>query len=115
MVDIIRYVLRTRTSLRPLTDTLLFADKFRAAAIAIHEKVVDRNGRYHPRNLCGHEENGDPCQGHGHAFFWPTDEDNDGFIDHVTVFVPEVFSRAKSMRSGVWSVFASVADARISW
>lgn len=67
------------------TDTLLVADKFRAAAIAIHEKVVDRSGKHHPGSLCGPEENGDPCRGHQQAFFWPTDEDNDGFIDHVTV------------------------------
>ncbi|MBI4454801.1 MAG: hypothetical protein HY644_02765 [Acidobacteria bacterium] len=89
MIPSFRYAIDTAAIhgpvLPPLTDTLLVADKFRAAAIAIHEKVADRNGRHHPRNLCGHEENGDPCQGHEHAFFWPTDEDNDGFIDHVTV------------------------------
>ncbi|MBI2190696.1 MAG: hypothetical protein HYU36_01770 [Planctomycetes bacterium] len=98
-VDLVCYALNTATVNRPvlpaLTDTLLVADKFRAAAIAIHEKVVDRNGLQHPRNLCGHEENGDPCQGHQHAFFWPTDEDNDGFIDHVTVYCPGEFEQTE--------------------
>jgi hypothetical protein len=95
MVQLVRYALNTVTTHRPvlppLTDTLLVADKFRAAALAIHEKVVDPRDKLHPRNLCGREENGDLCRDHSHAFFWPTDEDNDGFIDHVTVFCPGGF------------------------
>jgi hypothetical protein len=95
MVQLVRYALNTATTHRPvlppLTDTLLVADKFRAAALAIHEKVVDPRDKLHPRNLCGREENGDLCRDHSHAFFWPTDEDNDGFIDHVTVFCPGGF------------------------
>jgi hypothetical protein len=90
MVQLVRYSLNTATTHRPvlppLTDTLLVADKFRAAALAIHEKVVDPRDELHPRNLCGREEKGNLCRDHSHAFFWPTDEDNDGFIDHVTVF-----------------------------
>lgn len=90
MVQLVCYALNTATTHRPvlppLTDTLLVADKFRAASLAIHEKVVDPGDQHHPRNLCGREENGDLCRDHSHAFFWPTDEDNDGFIDHVTVF-----------------------------
>ncbi|MFS8523567.1 MAG: hypothetical protein FWJ83_01785, partial [Limnochordales bacterium] len=35
--------------------------------------------------LSGHEGAG-PARGHRHAFFLPTDEDNDGAIDHLTVY-----------------------------
>lgn len=99
MVQLVRYALNTVTThppvLPPLTDTLLVADKFRAAAIAIHQKVVDRPGQHHPCSLCGHEEDGEPCRGHQHAFFWPTDEDNNGFIDHVTVYCPRAFEQTE--------------------
>ena len=30
-------------------------------------------------------------EGHNHAFFWPTDEDNDGFIDHLSVYCSHGF------------------------
>lgn len=87
-VDLVRFALNTATASRPvlppLTDTLLVADKFRSAALAIHELTRDK--RAHPRSLCGREANGELCQGHTHAFFWPADEDADGFIDHVTVY-----------------------------
>jgi hypothetical protein len=39
------------------------------------------------RALSGRESDDEPCNGHDHAFWWPMDEDNDGFIDHVHVRV----------------------------
>lgn len=80
-------------SLPPLTGTLVFADKFRAAALAWHHHVQREfpEDQRHPRNLCGREADASRVNGHGHAFFWPTDEDNDGFIDHVSVFCPSGF------------------------
>ncbi|WP_347257897.1 hypothetical protein [Methylocaldum sp.] len=81
-VHVVRYALNTtsvqRPVLPPLTDTLLVADKFRSAVLALH--------REKSRNLSGHDENGKPCVDHDHAYWWPTDEDNDGLIDHVTVY-----------------------------
>ncbi len=92
-VTLVRFALNTATVNRPvlppLTDTLLFADKFRAATLAWHGHL--KSGE-HPRNLCGREndDNGERrVEGHNHAFFWPTDEDDDGFIDHVSVFCPQ--------------------------
>jgi hypothetical protein len=38
------------------------------------------------RALSGHEINGDYCRDHDHAFWWPIDEDNDGLLDHMTVY-----------------------------
>ncbi len=34
---------------------------------------------------------GQPLKGHGHAFYLPTDEDDDGRIDHLTVMAPDGF------------------------
>lgn len=93
-VHIVRYTITTASTHRPvrppLTDTLLVADKFRRAALAVHSRF-QRRANYggsdrHPRNLCGRDETGEIIKGHDHAFFWPTDEDNDGFLDHVTIY-----------------------------
>lgn len=80
-VDLVVYALNTATVNRPvlppLTDTLLVADRFRSAAMALC--------RLPSRSLSGREANDEPCKDHDHAFWWPMDEDNDGFIDHVYV------------------------------
>lgn len=86
-VDLVRYALNTATVQRavlpPLTDTLLVADRFRSAVMALCREPS--------RALSGHEEDGSPCRDHQHAFWWPLDEDNDGFIDHVMVWAPGGF------------------------
>ncbi len=86
-VELVRYALNTATVHRPvlppLTDTLLVAERFRNAAMALC--------RNPGRALSGHEEDGSPCKDHQHAFWWPLDEDNDGFIDHVMVWAPGGF------------------------
>lgn len=90
-VQVVRYALNTASIHRPvlpaLTDTLLVADKFRSAAMALHGDPS--------RNLSGHEPDGTPCAEHDHAFYWPADEDNDGFIDHVTVYCPRGFDNGE--------------------
>ncbi len=40
----------------------------------------------------GKNQQGQPRTGHEHAFFLPTDEDDDGRIDHVAVFAPMGFN-----------------------
>lgn len=87
-VDLVRYALNTATHrpvLPPLTDTLLVADKFRNAAMAVCREPG--------RALSGHEDDNSPCKDHQHAFWWPLDEDNDGFIDHVMVWAPGAFEQ----------------------
>jgi len=82
MVNFVRYALNTatvgRAVLPAVTDTLLVADKFRSAVMALCRQPSVA--------LSGHESNGSPCKEHQHAFWWPMDEDNDGFIDHVMVW-----------------------------
>jgi len=57
--------------------------------------VISPHEEFHPRNLCGREANGERCRDHSHAFFWPTDENNDGFLDHVTVYCPAGFEQSE--------------------
>ena len=91
-VNLIRFALNTATVNRPvlpqLTDTLLVADKLRAAALAWYGHIAHDypEDQRHPRNLCGREADDSLVRSNDHAFFWPTDEDNDGLIDHVSVF-----------------------------
>jgi CRISPR-associated protein Csb2 len=86
-VNLVRYALNTATVNRPVlpavTDTLLIADRFRSAAMALHKEPS--------LNLSGHEADGAPGKSNQHAFWWPFDEDDDGFIDHVMVWAPGGF------------------------
>jgi CRISPR-associated protein Csb2 len=88
-VDLVRYALNTatvgRAVLPSVTDTLLVADRFRSAAMALCREPS--------RTLSGHEVDDSPCKDHEHAFWWPMDEDNDGFIDHAMVFAPGGFDQ----------------------
>jgi CRISPR-associated protein Csb2 len=97
LITLMRFALNTATVNRPvlpsITDTLLVADKFRAAALAWHGHLFDRTTGVRPRNLRGREDDNSTVQsGHDHAYFWPTDGDADGFIDHVSVFCPSGLS-----------------------
>ncbi len=81
-VDLVVYALNTATVHRPvlpaLTDTLLVADRFRSAAMALCRTAS--------RSLSGHQVDDAPCKDHEHAFWWPRDEDDDGFIDRVFAY-----------------------------
>jgi CRISPR-associated protein Csb2 len=39
----------------------------------------------------GKDAQGKPLTGHGHAYYLPTDEDNDGRLDHLTIIASEGF------------------------
>jgi len=86
-VNLVRYALNTasvnRAVLPPLTNTLLVADKFRAAIMALRGEPS--------RSLSGHEADGAPIRDNDHASWWPMDEDGDGFIDRVMVWTPTAF------------------------
>jgi CRISPR-associated protein Csb2 len=92
LVDLVRYALNTatvgRTVLPAVTDTLLVADKFRSAVMALCRQPSVA--------LSGHESDGSPCKDHQHAYWWPIDEDNDGFIDHMLVWAPGGFEQRET-------------------
>lgn len=87
LVNLVRYALNTATVgrpvLPPVTDTLLVANRFRNAVMALCQEPSPM--------LSGHEADGAPCEANKHAYWWPVDEDNDGFIDHVMVWAPGGF------------------------
>jgi CRISPR-associated protein Csb2 len=87
-VQVVRYVLNTATVHRPvlppLTEALLIGEKFRAALMSFHGTPSE--------NFSGKDPGGNKLSGHQHAFFLPEDEDEDGFIDHVTVWCPRAFT-----------------------
>jgi CRISPR-associated protein Csb2 len=91
-VDLVRYALNTatvgRAVLPAVTDTLLVADKFRSAVMALCRQPSVA--------LSGHEADDSPCKDHQHAYWWPMDEDNDGFIDHVLVWAPGGFEQQET-------------------
>jgi CRISPR-associated protein Csb2 len=60
-------------------ETILVADLFRKAAIHKHQTSS--------LQLSGKDEAGIPVHGHHHMYVLPTDEDDDGLLDHVLVFV----------------------------
>ncbi|HMO94330.1 MAG TPA: hypothetical protein PKD64_19260 [Pirellulaceae bacterium] len=90
-VDFVRYALNTATVNHPvlpaITDTLLVADRFRSAVMALRREPS--------LTLSGHDADGSPSKDHQHAYWWPMDEDNDGFIDHVYVWAPRGFKQCE--------------------
>lgn len=90
-VHVVRYVLNTATTQRPvlprLTDALLVGEQFRRALMARHQAPSE--------NFSGKSASGQRLEGHQHTFFLPEDEDLDGFIDHVTVWCPRAFTASE--------------------
>ena len=59
---------------------------------AVMSKFQDKNI---PSRISGHDAQGKPLLDHTHAFWLPYDDNNDGFIDHIAVFVKEGFGNAE--------------------
>jgi CRISPR-associated protein Csb2 len=116
--QVIRYAISTgtvhRAVLPAITTTLAIAQRCRAAALSIFgrqnerrcspqlsgKRLVDDKKHY---ALFAESDNdavikfGDENGGHAaHAYWWPVDEDGDGFLDHLIVLCHDGFS-AKDM------------------
>lgn len=78
-----RYAL-DRLPLPPVQEVLTVGEEARRAAMGRFGK---RNQKAVSPILSGRGEHG-PLEGHGHAFYLPSDEDGDGRIDHLTVYAP---------------------------
>lgn len=68
----------------PIEEAIKIGEIFRRALIA-------RIGTSVPSTITGRDEHGKPLRdpAHGHAFFLPEDDDRDGFVDHLILFVRE--------------------------
>ena len=87
-----RFVLDVAEGRRPLplvTETLALAETVRSALIGLHFR---RTG-HHSRAFTGKDEDGKPLDAHNHAFYLPSDEDQDSRIDQITIYAKGAFSR----------------------
>lgn len=75
-----------------ITDTLRLAELARRAAMAHYGRAT--GGEASPI-LSGKDADGAPLAGHRHAFYLPTDEDEDGYLDHLNVWAPAGFGEAE--------------------
>lgn len=85
----------------PVTDTLAIAEQARRALMGLYGRAVLRAefGRDMPGDakrpgsltFSGKDPSGRPLTGHQHAFYLPTDEDDDGLLDHLTVVAERGF------------------------
>lgn len=86
-VTLARFVLDS-TVLPLVQDALPFAEKVRRALIRL------RDDEPHSEAITGKTFDGVPLAGHAHAHYFVTDEDEDGRLDHVTVYAARGFDAA---------------------
>lgn len=66
-------------------DTLRWGELARKCVMSQYGR---QNQRGVSQSLSGKDASERPLKGHNHAFYLPTDEDGDGRLDHLTVWVP---------------------------
>lgn len=71
-----------------IRNALPFAEHVRRALIR------NRMSTSHSEAITGKRSDGTPLDGHSHAHYLPTDEDQDGFIDHIMIYAPRGFDDA---------------------
>jgi CRISPR-associated protein Csb2 len=83
------------SSVLPLvTDTLPVAEATRRALMSLYGSLTERNGvRGRSEVLSGKGADGKPDEGHTHAYYLPTDEDDDGRLDHLTIVATAGFGQ----------------------
>jgi len=76
-----------------LTDTVYVAETMRQALMSWSDAA---------EVFAGRDDDGEPLEGHQHAFILPADDDNDGRLDHITVYCREGFdAEAQRALAGV--------------
>lgn len=85
-IQVVRYALDS-TVLPLVTETLPVAEAARRGLMSCHGRLTERNGiRGRSEILSGKDECGQRLAGHRHAYYLPTDEDDDDRLDHLTVY-----------------------------
>lgn len=98
-IQIARYALDS--SVLPLaTHTLPLAEQTRLQLMGIYGRLYPNEDGSKGRSaiLAGKDQEANPLEGHGHAYFLPTDEDGDGRLDHLMVIARDGFS-SKEIRA----------------
>lgn len=94
MFNVFRYKLKDQAP--PIRETLSLGESARRALLGLYGRL--NSGRQSP-NLSGKNEDGSPGTGAGHAHYIPTDEDHDGFIDHLTVYSRTPFTSLSEIQT----------------
>ena len=81
------------TVLPLVTDTLPVAESARRMLMGIYGRLFAQSDGLRAKSVIfsGKDETSQPLSGHGHAYYLPTDEDGDRFLDHLTVVASEGF------------------------
>lgn len=86
--DVARYALFKNPKPK-VTETVLIADLARKAAMSHYGRLT---GKENSETLSGKRKDGIPLKGHTHAYYLPTDEDRDRYIDHLIIYAPRGFT-----------------------
>lgn len=81
------------TVLPLVTETLPVAESARRMLMGIYGRKFSAFEGWKGRSsiFSGKDASGEPLQGHGHTYYLPTDEDNDGRLDHLTLVTTDGF------------------------
>jgi len=91
-IHVARFALDSAES--PLvTETLPVAESARRMLMGIYGRrfTASDGSRGRSALFSGKDADSRPLQGHGHAYYLPTDEDNDGRLDHLTIVAIDGF------------------------
>jgi len=119
LIQVVRYVLDS-TVLPLVTETLSVAEAARRTLMGTYGRLVWRRlhddepypkqSALRPKSevFSGKDTEGVPLENHGHAYYLPTDEDNDGRLDHLTVIARngfplaerQAFDRLRELKTG---------------
>lgn len=93
--QVVRFALDS--SVLPLViETLPVAEAARRALMSLYGRLTERNGmRGQSEVLSGKRGDGTPDEGHTHAYYLPSDEDDDGRLDHLTVVATAGFGQGE--------------------
>ncbi len=93
LAQVVRFAIDS-TVLPLATFTLPVAEAARRALMSLQGKITARDGERGRSNvLSGKDAHSVPLIGHAHAYFLPTDEDDDGRLDHLTLVSRGEFQR----------------------
>lgn len=93
--QVLRFALDSAV-LPSVTDTIRVAENARRALMGLCGKLTEQNGiRGKSATLSGKSEEGERLTDHTHAYYLPTDEDDDGRLDHLTIYAQQGFGDAE--------------------
>jgi CRISPR-associated protein Csb2 len=91
-MEVARFSLHS-TLLPPVTETLPVSESARRVCMGIYGRIFAGPDGTRARSaiFSGKDDGSVPLQGHGHAYYLPTDEDSDGRLDHLTIIANHGF------------------------